>query len=88
MLAAMPAARTVTELARVQAGRNETKTPRAVFDFLDRYFGTMVQIVKGHDGVVNNFLGDGLLAFWGAPNDEEARHPSLALAGGAAQGTR
>jgi adenylate cyclase len=28
----------------------------------------MSQIVKGHDGVVGKFLGDGLLAFWGVPD--------------------
>jgi adenylate cyclase len=28
----------------------------------------MAQIVKGHDGVVGKFLGDGLLAFWGVPD--------------------
>jgi adenylate cyclase len=27
----------------------------------------MSQIVKGHDGLVNKFLGDGMLAFWGVP---------------------
>lgn len=51
---------------------SEAKTPREVFDFLDQYFGSMVQIVNGHDGVVNKFLGDGLLAFWGAPNEDDA----------------
>jgi adenylate cyclase len=28
----------------------------------------MSQIVKGHDGVVGKFLGDGLLAFWNVPD--------------------
>lgn len=35
---------------------------------LDDYFGRMGQIVKGHDGVIGKFLGDGLLAFWGVPD--------------------
>ena len=39
--------------------------PNEVLAFLDRYFGHMSQIVKGHDGIVNKFLGDGMLAFWG-----------------------
>lgn len=51
---------------------SESKSPAEVFGFLDRYFGTMVNIVKQHDGVVNKFLGDGLLAFWGAPNEDKA----------------
>src|SRR5439155_19078528 len=31
-------------------------------------FGRMSQIVKGHDGVVGKFMGDGLLACWGVPD--------------------
>jgi class 3 adenylate cyclase len=27
----------------------------------------MTQVVQGHDGSVNKFIGDGLLAIWGAP---------------------
>jgi adenylate cyclase len=38
---------------------------------LDDYFGRMSQVVKGHDGVVGKFLGDGLLAFWGVPDRVE-----------------
>ena len=47
---------------------SETLSPRDVLRFLDDYFGRMSQIVKGHDGVVGKFLGDGLLAFWGVPD--------------------
>ena len=47
---------------------SEGKGPREVLVFLDDYFGRMSQIVKGHDGVVGKFLGDGLLAFWGVPD--------------------
>lgn len=47
---------------------SEKMSPRDVLGFLDDYFGRMSQIVKGHDGVVGKFLGDGLLAFWGVPD--------------------
>ena len=49
-------------------GMSEGLAPRDVLMMLDDYFGRMSQIVKGHDGVVGKFLGDGLLAFWGAPD--------------------
>jgi adenylate cyclase len=54
---------------------SEALAPRQVLEFLDEYFGTMSQIVKGHDGVVNKFIGDGMLAFWGVPdlNPDHAR---------------
>ena len=54
---------------------SEGLEPRAVLALLDDYFGRMAQIVKGHDGVVGKFLGDGMLAFWGVPD----RAPDHAL---------
>jgi adenylate cyclase len=47
---------------------SEGLEPREVLVMLDDYFGRMSQIVKGHDGVVGKFLGDGLLAYWGVPD--------------------
>jgi adenylate cyclase len=46
---------------------SERMAPRDVLAMLDDYFGRMSIVVKGHDGVVGKFLGDGLLAFWGTP---------------------
>ncbi|MFL5322101.1 MAG: adenylate/guanylate cyclase domain-containing protein [Myxococcaceae bacterium] len=57
---------------------SEKMPPREVLAFLDRYFGHMSQIVKGHDGVVNKFLGDGMLAVWGVP-DRDEQHAEKAL---------
>jgi adenylate cyclase len=56
----------------------EALQPREVLEFLDEYFGHMAQVVKGHDGIVNKFLGDGMLAFWGVP-DKNAEHAACAL---------
>ena len=47
---------------------SERMEPRDVLAMLDDYFGRMSIVVKGHDGVVGKFLGDGLLAFWGTPD--------------------
>jgi adenylate cyclase len=47
---------------------SEGLSPREVLRMLDDYFGRMSHVVKGHDGVVGKFLGDGLLAFWGVPD--------------------
>lgn len=57
---------------------SEAMAPRDVLEFLDDYFGHMAQVVKGHDGLVNKFLGDGMLAFWGVP-DRSPDHAELAL---------
>ena len=56
---------------------SEHRPPREILEFLDEYFSHMSQIVNGHDGIVNKFLGDGLLAFWGVPN-ELPNHAELA----------
>jgi adenylate cyclase len=50
---------------------SESKAPREVLALLDEYFGHMGQIVRGHDGMLNKFLGDGLLAVWGVPDVQE-----------------
>ena len=50
---------------------SEGLEPRDVLSMLDDYFGRMSQIVKGHDGVVGKFMGDGLLAYWGVPDKLE-----------------
>jgi adenylate cyclase len=46
---------------------SESRAPEEVLHFLDDYFGRMTQLVQGHDGSVNKFIGDGLMALWGAP---------------------
>jgi adenylate cyclase len=57
---------------------SETISPREVLELLDGYFGHMGQIVKGRDGIVNKFIGDGMLAFWNVPNRDE-QHADHAL---------
>ncbi len=41
--------------------------PKVLVDFLNRYFTVMTECVKAHKGTINKFLGDGILALFGAP---------------------
>ncbi len=50
---------------------SETLPPQAVLKLLDDYFGHMTQIVMAREGMVNKFLGDGMLACWGVPDHSE-----------------
>jgi adenylate cyclase len=47
-----------------------TRTPAEVVARLDAVFAILVDIVDRHNGIVNKFLGDGLLAIFGAPIDD------------------
>src|SRR5439155_23549510 len=58
---------------------SQKMAPAEVLAVLDEYFAKMSAIVKGHEGMVNKFLGDGMLAVWGVP-DALPDHASRALA--------
>jgi adenylate cyclase len=45
----------------------QQRSPREVVERLDRAFAILVEILDRHGGIVNKFLGDGLLALFGAP---------------------
>jgi adenylate cyclase len=57
---------------------SESLPPQQVLALLDDYFGHMTQIVMAHEGMVNKFLGDGMLACWGVPDHAE-NHAELAM---------
>lgn len=40
-------------------------------DFLNHHFQILSRIVEKHGGTVDKFMGDGMLAFWGAPEPFE-----------------
>jgi len=48
--------------------RSELLDPEALVRILNRYFEEAVGCVHAHGGTVDKFLGDGLMAFFGAPN--------------------
>jgi class 3 adenylate cyclase/tetratricopeptide (TPR) repeat protein len=45
----------------------EDRDPEAVRDLLSRYFDTATGIVSMHGGAVEKFIGDAVMAVWGAP---------------------
>lgn len=46
---------------------SEKLSPAQVVALLNNYLGTMTDIIDSYQGTVNEFYGDGLLAFFGAP---------------------
>ncbi|MEQ1875335.1 MAG: adenylate/guanylate cyclase domain-containing protein [Bdellovibrionia bacterium] len=46
---------------------SEGHTPEEVVNMLNEYFGIMVGIINKNHGVVDKFIGDAIMAVWGAP---------------------
>jgi len=58
---------------------SSSMSPEQVIKFLNRYLGKMVEIILDHRGIIDEIIGDGILAFFGAPEYVE-NHPELAVA--------
>ena len=58
---------------------SERHTPQEVVKRLNEYLGAMVQVIEEYDGYVDKFIGDGIMAYWGAPL-AQADHARLAVA--------
>lgn len=50
---------------------SEKRPPEEVVEMLNEYFGVMVGIINRHHGVVDKFIGDAIMAVWGAPKSTE-----------------
>ena len=58
---------------------SEQHTPQEVVTRLNEYLGAMVEVIEEYDGYVDKFIGDGIMAYWGAPLAQE-NHAELAIA--------
>jgi adenylate cyclase len=56
----------------------ERLPPAEVSETMNEYFTAMVDVVLAHQGMVQDFIGDGILAVFGAPLDD-ADHPMQAV---------
>ncbi len=59
-------------------GRTETSAPEEIVRDLNVYFERMVAIVHAHGGVVDKFIGDGLMAVFGVDEPERAADAAVA----------
>src|SRR5712692_8747563 len=47
--------------------RGESMPPERLVTLLNRYFSVMSEVIHKHQGMVDKFIGDGLMAIFGAP---------------------
>lgn len=59
---------------------SETRDAKEVGDFLNEYLDLLTEIVFLHGGTVDKYIGDAIMAFWGAPlpQPDHARRAMLA----------
>lgn len=48
---------------------SENMSPEALVEFLNEYLSAMSQIVLSYDGTIDKYMGDAIMAFYGAPVD-------------------
>jgi len=56
----------------------EQLTPDGVVRFLNQYFTLMSDSIRECDGILDKFIGDAVMAFWGPPFTKENEHAVLA----------
>ena len=57
---------------------SEGLTPAALVNVLNRYMTVMSEPVRRHDGIIDKYIGDEIMAFWGPPFTGAEEHPGLA----------
>ena len=50
---------------------SEGMAPDDLVNSLNRYFSGQVDIIYGRNGIVDKYIGDAIMAFWGAPEKHE-----------------
>ena len=66
-------------------GLSERLTPLLMVTLLNRHFGLQALAVQEHRGVVDKFIGDSVMAFWGPPFVKPEEHAVLACRAAQAQ---
>jgi adenylate cyclase len=60
---------------------SEQLSPEDVVSLLNEYFEAMVDIVFTHKGMLDKFMGDGMMAVFGAPEDDPYQEEHAIMAG-------
>jgi adenylate cyclase len=66
-------------------GLSERLAPLLMVKLLNRHFGLQAHAIQEHRGVVDKFVGDSIVAFWGPPFVTSGDHATLACGAAHAQ---
>ena len=64
---------------------SEALTPQQLSDLLNAFLSSMTAIIHAHHGTIDKYMGDCIMAFWGAPLDNPLHARDAVLAGLAMQ---
>jgi adenylate cyclase len=64
---------------------SEDLTPSGLVKVINEYFTTMSEPIRANKGVIDKYIGDAIMAYWGPPFTEERDHARLACLAALAQ---
>ena len=53
-------------------GTSEGMTPQGLVKVMNRYFSTMSAPIRDHEGIIDKYIGDAIMAYWGPPFTDDA----------------
>src|SRR5712671_1977813 len=59
-------------------GTSEGMTPQGLVKVMNRYFSTMSSPIRNHEGIIDKYIGDAIMAYWGPPFTDDAAQARLA----------
>ena len=57
---------------------SERMTPQGLVKVMNRYLSTMSEPIRIHQGIIDKYIGDAIMAYWGPPFVDEAAEARLA----------
>lgn len=59
---------------------SELSNPKDLVSFLNQYFSSMIQIIRDNGGIVDKFIGDGILAIFGLDSNSNGKREAVQTA--------
>ena len=59
---------------------SEQLSPTDLADYINEYLTAMSEIIRGHGGTLDKYIGDAIMAFWGAPVEDPCHAQSAVRA--------